>query len=262
MSKYILARKEKFFDQRNIKLAMVENDKIGEAFGVKAFHRCQVNNLLRQQLVPYSRTGPELGLVTGAGSSGPAGVSVLVTDKPQPAAPTPPLSYPPFPALSKAASLPARKRSGSGERGESRSKQARLVQQEGGCEVVVVSPPTDRSGPRLPQLKSFPHILLESKQMRFCVLCSFEPPIFSDAGTDTETIYSGQGNETRRQEEESSSEEEGRGEEFVEYDPPQSGEDEGERPPQVAQAVHGAVAAPGFASLFNPFRTKECLNTR
>lgn len=198
LSKYILARKEKFFDQRNIKLAMVENDKIGEAFGVKAFHRCQVNNLLRQQLLPYSRPGPDLGLVNGAGSSGPAGVSVLVTDKPQPAAPTPPLSYPPFPALSKAASLPARKRSGSGERGESRSKQARLVQQEGGCEVVVVSPPTD-----------------------------------SDAGTDTETIYSGQGNETRRQEEESSSEEEGRGQEFVEYDPPQSGEDEGERPPQA-----------------------------
>ena len=163
LSKYILARKEKFFDQRNIKLAMVENDKIGEAFGVKAFHRCQVNNLLRQQLLPYSRPGPDLGLVNGAGSSGPAGVSVLVTDKPQPAAPTPPLSYPPFPALSKAASLPARKRSGSGERGESRSKQARLVQQEGGCEVVVVSPPTDRSGPRLPQPKSHPNILSESK---------------------------------------------------------------------------------------------------
>ena len=42
LSKYILSRKDHIFDPRNIKLALVENDPIGDAFGVKAFHRCQV----------------------------------------------------------------------------------------------------------------------------------------------------------------------------------------------------------------------------
>ena len=42
LSKYILSRKDDIFDPRNIKLALVANDPIGDAFGVKAFHRCQV----------------------------------------------------------------------------------------------------------------------------------------------------------------------------------------------------------------------------
>ena len=46
LSKYILSRKDEIFDPRNIKLALVGKDPIGDAFGVKAFHRCQVNNLL------------------------------------------------------------------------------------------------------------------------------------------------------------------------------------------------------------------------
>ena len=52
LSTYIIAHKEKFFDCRNIKLAMVAGDPLGEAFGVQAFHRCQVNNLLKNQLIP------------------------------------------------------------------------------------------------------------------------------------------------------------------------------------------------------------------
>ena len=48
LSKYILARKDKIFDPRNIKLALVANDPIGEAFGVKAFHRCQVKYVLKE----------------------------------------------------------------------------------------------------------------------------------------------------------------------------------------------------------------------
>ena len=42
LSKYILAKKESFFDPRNIKLALVKNDPLGHAFQVDAFHRCQV----------------------------------------------------------------------------------------------------------------------------------------------------------------------------------------------------------------------------
>ena len=33
---------------------MVNGDILSDAFGVKAFHRCQVNNLLRGQLIPYN----------------------------------------------------------------------------------------------------------------------------------------------------------------------------------------------------------------
>ena len=53
LSAYILSRKRKFFDERNIKVAMVENDPLGEAFDVRAFHRTQVTSLLRAQLIPY-----------------------------------------------------------------------------------------------------------------------------------------------------------------------------------------------------------------
>ena len=52
LSTYILAHKEKFFDCRNKKLAMVGGDPLGEAFEVRAFHRCQVGHLLKQQLIP------------------------------------------------------------------------------------------------------------------------------------------------------------------------------------------------------------------
>eukprot|EP00092_Neocalanus_flemingeri_P016377 GFUD01017726.1.p1 GENE.GFUD01017726.1~~GFUD01017726.1.p1 ORF type:complete len:350 (+),score=74.25 GFUD01017726.1:187-1236(+) len=51
LSKYILSRKDQIFDKRNLKLALVGKDPLGEAFGVKAFHRCQVNILIRTQLI-------------------------------------------------------------------------------------------------------------------------------------------------------------------------------------------------------------------
>ena len=58
LSKYILSRKDDIFDPRNIKLALVANDPIGTAFGVRAFHRCQINDLLKQQLIPLSSGCP------------------------------------------------------------------------------------------------------------------------------------------------------------------------------------------------------------
>ena len=53
LTKYILSRKDTMFDTRNIKLALIADDPLGDAFGVKAFHRCQVNNLLKKQLIPF-----------------------------------------------------------------------------------------------------------------------------------------------------------------------------------------------------------------
>lgn len=40
-SNYILANKNKLFDARNLKVAIVQNDQLGKAFGVQAFARCQ-----------------------------------------------------------------------------------------------------------------------------------------------------------------------------------------------------------------------------
>jgi hypothetical protein len=53
LSKYIMVNKDRFFDLRNIRIALVENDPLGEAFGVKAFARSQVTSLLRAQLRLY-----------------------------------------------------------------------------------------------------------------------------------------------------------------------------------------------------------------
>ena len=50
-------------DTRNIKLAMVKGDLLGDAFGVNAFHRCQVNNLLRGQLIPYNPDNPKISKI-------------------------------------------------------------------------------------------------------------------------------------------------------------------------------------------------------
>jgi hypothetical protein len=53
LSKYILDNKDRFFDNRNIKIAHVETDPLGIAFNVKVFHRNQVTKLLRNQLIPF-----------------------------------------------------------------------------------------------------------------------------------------------------------------------------------------------------------------
>ena len=80
LSKYILSRKDEIFDPRNIKVALVGKDPIGEAFGVKAFHRCQVNSLLRSQLIPASNDS--LTDIRISTSSCSAGVSAEIRNSP------------------------------------------------------------------------------------------------------------------------------------------------------------------------------------
>ena len=65
LSKYILSRKDDILDPRNISLALEANDPNGMAFGVRAFHRCQINDLLKQQLIPLSSgCPPDLTVIT------------------------------------------------------------------------------------------------------------------------------------------------------------------------------------------------------
>eukprot|EP00095_Tigriopus_kingsejongensis_P004280 maker-scaffold555_size137745-snap-gene-0.25 protein:Tk04280 transcript:maker-scaffold555_size137745-snap-gene-0.25-mRNA-1 annotation:"e3 ubiquitin-protein ligase mdm2 isoform x1" len=54
LSQYIIMNKNRFFDERNIKVALCQGDILGEAFGLRAFHRTQVTSYLRSQLIPYS----------------------------------------------------------------------------------------------------------------------------------------------------------------------------------------------------------------
>ena len=65
--------KKKFFDTRNIKLAMVQDDPLGEAFGVNAFHRCQVGNLLRNQLTPVTECSVPTLVTSGDDKRNPDG---------------------------------------------------------------------------------------------------------------------------------------------------------------------------------------------
>eukprot|EP00092_Neocalanus_flemingeri_P103610 GFUD01132617.1.p1 GENE.GFUD01132617.1~~GFUD01132617.1.p1 ORF type:complete len:255 (+),score=60.89 GFUD01132617.1:122-886(+) len=55
---YILSKRNEIFDPRNLKIAFVESDPLGEAFKVSAFHRCQARHLLDQQLLCLSLTHP------------------------------------------------------------------------------------------------------------------------------------------------------------------------------------------------------------
>ena len=66
LSNYITMKKNELFDPRNIKLALVRNDPLGEAFGVSAFHRTQVQALLRTQLIPIGALHPADGVTDGA----------------------------------------------------------------------------------------------------------------------------------------------------------------------------------------------------
>merc|ERR1719167_1452948 len=88
LSKYILNKKAELFDHRNIKLAIVKEDPLGAVFGVNSFHRCQVQGLLRAQLIYLDPAeNPEVY----------EGQNMPESDA----------SLPAFPALNKAASLPA-----------------------------------------------------------------------------------------------------------------------------------------------------------
>jgi E3 ubiquitin-protein ligase Mdm2 len=51
LSLYILSKKELFFDARNIKVALIKDDPLSKVFQVDSFHRCQVTNLLRRQII-------------------------------------------------------------------------------------------------------------------------------------------------------------------------------------------------------------------
>ena len=42
LSRYILVKKDVFFDHRNVKAAIVKNDPLGDAFGVSAFHKYSI----------------------------------------------------------------------------------------------------------------------------------------------------------------------------------------------------------------------------
>ena len=159
LSTYILRNKQRFFDTRNIKLAMVKGDLLGDAFGVNAFHRCQVNNLLRGQLIPYNPDNPpDRAVVTSYGSPG---CGVTIREMPVPVtsikgeAATPEnlagsaagLPMPAFPALNKAQTLPAgsnfltgvvRKRSDSDC--EAEDAKPKLARSEDGTVIVKTSP--------------------------------------------------------------------------------------------------------------------------
>ena len=43
-SSYILSRRNEIFDPRNLRVALVASDPLGEALGVSAFHRCQARS--------------------------------------------------------------------------------------------------------------------------------------------------------------------------------------------------------------------------
>ena len=144
LSTYILTNKTRFFDPRNIKLAIVKDDPLGEAFGVRAFHRCQVNSLLRSQLIPYDPECPEKAVVT---TTSTPGASADITERPVPVVTsrgvtaTPDtlsgsaagLVLPAFPALTRAQTTPGhcgqvRKRNSSESDNEDmRAKLARTV---------------------------------------------------------------------------------------------------------------------------------------
>ena len=55
LSTYIISRKEQLFDPRNIFVAIVDQDPLGEVFEVSAFHRSQVFYLLRKHLIPVEK---------------------------------------------------------------------------------------------------------------------------------------------------------------------------------------------------------------
>lgn len=64
LSKYILLRKDKIFDSRNILLALIADDPLRDALKVKSFHRSQFKHLLGRQLTPVnSDCSPDLAKV-------------------------------------------------------------------------------------------------------------------------------------------------------------------------------------------------------
>ena len=52
LSKYICSRKDSIFDIRNLTVALVSTDPLGEAFELQAFHRNQIHGLMLKQMTP------------------------------------------------------------------------------------------------------------------------------------------------------------------------------------------------------------------
>lgn len=50
-SKYILAKRNKLFDSRHVSICLSKDTPLGKALEVEAFHRCQVVQLIRDQLI-------------------------------------------------------------------------------------------------------------------------------------------------------------------------------------------------------------------
>jgi len=217
LSTYILRNKQRFFDTRNIKLAMVKGDLLGDAFGVNAFHRCQVNNLLRGQLIPYNPDNPpDRAVVTSYGSPG---CGVTIREMPVPVtsikgeAATPEnlagsaagLPLPAFPALNKAQTLPA---------GSNFHTGVVRKRSDSDCEAEDVKPKLARSEDGTVIVKTSP----------------------SDCETETETIYSAQSRETNEVKSEVESEDDSEEDkesdyDIAEYEPETC--NEAERPPQA-----------------------------
>lgn len=78
ISIYILNNRQKFFDKRNVKIAFVENDLLGEAFDLSAFHRCQLTNLIRKQIIPISPDTDKAVVMT----SGSPGCMITIRERP------------------------------------------------------------------------------------------------------------------------------------------------------------------------------------
>ena len=54
-SKYILERKNTIFDIRNVMVALIKNDPLGKIFNLQAFHRKQVESLIKEQMIPINK---------------------------------------------------------------------------------------------------------------------------------------------------------------------------------------------------------------
>lgn len=52
LSSYIISRKDHIFDSRNIMVALVGQDPLGNVFNVTAFHRSQASMFLKRHLIP------------------------------------------------------------------------------------------------------------------------------------------------------------------------------------------------------------------
>lgn len=54
---YIARRKDKFFDPRNVEVAFIGDDPLGEAFGIQTIHQSQTGKYLQRQLIPDPNPG-------------------------------------------------------------------------------------------------------------------------------------------------------------------------------------------------------------